>query len=291
MDYQFELVNLANYTKYQKFTFSWHRNVFDSGIHDSYLGIGAFAEGMPLGLILGKPNKEYPCEMSILSVFVIADYRRKGIATALFRQFETEVKQQGYQRIAIKYIDDRESIGYIEKILAYLGWDPPQVSDYIYKCRIFDCNYDWLDSIQYMESFSDCTITELTGAEKAYLREGSGVWYPEGLSPFAMEEKIVPELTRFLKCRGEIIGWCGTIQASAETLAYRSIFIKKEFQGTGMIIFLLYKVMRIHLQVMNQFPYAAFQVAVTNKIMEKFGAKLTKEFVSITPMMISYKII
>lgn len=290
MDYQFELINQDNFNQYQKFTFPRYRHAFSGpDLKERYFGIGIFEERTPLGLILGQLDSKYPHKMDILSVFVIADYRKKGLATMLFYQFEAEVKRQGFKSITIKYIDNRESIQYIEKILARLGWYQPEVNDYIYKCRIADFKHDWFGRFQLKKSFSICDLTGLTGMERSYLRKGCGVWYPKGLSPFAEEEKIIPEMTLFLKHQGEIIGWFSVFQASVETLAYRSVFVKQKFQGTGVMIPLMVKVSRIHLKAMERYPYAAFQVSVTNRKMEKIIKKSVKEFISITGMLFSYK--
>lgn len=293
MSYQFEIINQINFNNYQKYTFPRYRNVFaDSDAGERYFGIGVFNEESPVGLILGKPNLNYPENMMVVSIYIVEEHQRKGLATMLFQRFEAEMKAQGYRSVEIWYINNRESIEYIEKIMKRLGWTQPEVREQIYKCGINNLNHEWINRYKIRRPFSYCNYLELSLFEKNHLTEGCNVWYYQGLSPFIEEEKINPETTLFLKYQGEIIGWNGTFRASAETIAYRSVFIKKEFWGTGAIIPLLLTAIRIHCEMIDKFPYAAFQVSLENKAMGKIITKgIGRGFISITDRLVSYKIL
>ena len=162
MNYQFELIRQDNFDKYQTFTFPKHRSAFtDSAVGERYFGIGVFNEETPVGLILGKPNLNYPENMMIVSVFILEEQRRKGLATMLFQRFEAEMKALGYRGVEIWYINNRESIDYIEKILKRLGWTQPEVREQIYKCGIDNLNHEWINRYKIRRPFSYCNYLEL----------------------------------------------------------------------------------------------------------------------------------
>lgn len=293
MAYEFEIIDPRNFYKYQKYTFPRYRKGFsDTAAGERYFGIGVFEGETPVGLILGKRNSDYPENMTVVSTFILTEHRRRGLATLLYKRFEAAVKDEGYRALEMWCIDNRESIEYIKKIIKKIGWNPPRCRDLIYKCGINNLNHEWINRYQVKEPFSYCNYLNLTDKETAYLKEGAQVWYPKSLSPFIEEEKIHPETTLFLKYQGKIIGWCGTFRASAATIAYRSAFIKKEFQGTGALVPLLATAIRLHCEMIDKFPYAAFQVSLKNRVMSKIVTKgIGKGFISITEKWSSYKII
>lgn len=293
MNFQFILIRQDNFHKYQTFTFPRYRKAFtESTAAERYFGIGVSDELRPVGLILGKPNLNYPENMMVVSIFIREEQRRKGLATMLFQRFEAEMKAQGYRGVEIWYLNNRESIEYIERILKRLGWAQPEVREQIYKCGIDNLNHEWINRYKIRRPFSYCNYSELSSTEKARLQEGCNVWYYQGLSPFIEEDKVNPETTLFLKYQGEIIGWIGTFKASAETIAYRSVFIKKEFWGTGAIIPLLLTAIRIHCEMIDKHPYAAFQVSLENKAMGKIISKgIGRGFLGITNRLVSFKVL
>lgn len=102
------------------------------------LGYVAWRGVSPVGLILGElpvdspesPTTDvrtaYGGRPELLSVFVRADARWKGIAGQLFEAFEVGVRERGFGEIAATYMTGKAGIEGVERILARRGWQAPQ---------------------------------------------------------------------------------------------------------------------------------------------------------------------
>ena len=89
-----------------------------------WAGVGAEANGEPVGLALGRTG-EPAAEIS--SVFVKPALRRQGVGTGLLRALETALAQGGAERAFVRFSDGLPGRAAFKALLTAAGWSPPEV--------------------------------------------------------------------------------------------------------------------------------------------------------------------
>jgi GNAT superfamily N-acetyltransferase len=182
----------------------------------------------------------------LYSLFVKETRRRQGIGLALFKYLEdTLVKIENAAVIAFDFLDEPLFGPAIEKILAHQQWLPPSV--YLMRCN-FDKNFNpnwWVRPAKLPEGieffpWKDLTIQDRKAVEA--MQEKHEFLSP--LWPFHEEEKIDLFTSVGLRQNNQIIGWNITHRVDPFTIRYSILFIKKEFQFSGLSIQLLVESLR-----------------------------------------------
>lgn len=177
----------------------------------------------------------------IASLLVSEPYRRKGVGTALFRELQSLLKAQGTPLVAFEYESTGPFAQAIEKILAILEWPKPYL--YMLRCT-FDIptfNPPWL------ERHSKIPVGAKTfpwrevkpDEKKLILRQEDQGTFPAYLSPLRDVEHIDPINSLGMRYRKKLIGWMITHRLDADTLRYTSLYIDRDYLGSGLGIYLL----------------------------------------------------
>ncbi|MBA2369761.1 MAG: GNAT family N-acetyltransferase [Candidatus Protochlamydia sp.] len=190
----------------------------------------------------------------LYSLFVKETQRCQGIGLALFKYLEeTLVKNEKATVIAFDFLDELLYAPAIEKILAHQQWSTPSV--YLMRCY-FDktFNPDWWTRParlpEGMEFFlwKDLTLQDRNAVEA--MKNNNEFLSP--LWPFHEEERIDFFTSVGLRQHHQIVGWNITHRVDPVTLRFSILFIRKEFQFTGLSIQLLVESLRLMRVVLDE---------------------------------------
>lgn len=197
----------------------------------------------------------------LYSLFVKENYRRQGIALALFRYLETSLKEQDLIcALGFEYEKNDPYSPAIEKILSHQQWRPPKL--YLVRCHFDAYAFDtrWIHfTNRFPPEMELFPWSELTTEERnriAFMGD-QGMFLPY-LSPFREEELIDLPTSVGLRYQGQIIGWSITHRLDPRTLRYSILYIGKDFQMSGYGIQLLSESIRLHKQL--PIPRAIFEI-------------------------------
>lgn len=219
--------------------------------NDGVVALVARADGRPVGLVLAEPmrprdddNATGQKRLLLRSVFSNLLWQQKGIGKLLMASLETAARDSGYSSIQTEYTPKLESFEAFERLLASVGWGSPQLFMEESLFWIKDMvDGDWLKRVpQLPGDYELVAFDQLTEADRAGLqvRLKAGD-IPQGLSPFAEEEHMVPELSVGLRHDSKIVAWMSLLRSPAvhDALCYRSLYVDPALRtanGLGPIV-------------------------------------------------------
>ncbi len=209
------------------------------GRDEAVVAFGAALFGQPIGLILAE--RRWNGDMEIMTVFVKSKYRGIGAGTALLGALQQWSEAAGCASVNIGFIHDHPDSSAFARIAEKNGWNEPVTEMYIYKIDMDehlahdpDMDPPVFTTYKLHAGLRPFYWRDLTEEEKAYIRSGKNVWYPDFLDPFQQEHIV--ELSNSLGLRnedGEIIGWVITHRIEANTVLYKSMYMKPEYRKYG----------------------------------------------------------
>jgi GNAT superfamily N-acetyltransferase len=267
-------LNTFTATKYKVMTFPALQPLLENFVtNDSIVAIGAAYSEHPIGLALAKVGSDEQGEDSaeILSIFVAASHRCRGIGKALLTAMEDELYQRGCRKILLVYRTGKPTTPALECLLQQCQWSTPQTRLLMFQAtpkRMMEA--PWIHKVSLPTSFSIFLWTELTKTERMIIQHNQEIkqWYPESLSPFQDEEIIESSNSLGLRYKGEIVGWMITHRFAPDTIRYTALFVRQDFQKMGRAISLLAKAINLHNS--SNIPEGLFVVDPENKFMLRF---------------------
>jgi GNAT superfamily N-acetyltransferase len=206
------------------------------------LAVGACDDEGPVGLALVDFAEDYA---ELLSVFVVPDRRRRGIATRLLATVEKEIGIS-CKSLRVSYEGGNAFVEAVEGLLAGRGFTAPQRRSLVCRCsgtRIRQA--PWLKKDLLPAAFSTFSWTELDPDEVQALRGAD--WYPPLLSPFKEEENVEGLNSLGLRYKGDIVGWQINHRIARDTIRYTTMFVRQDLQAFGLAIPLMIESIRRHL--------------------------------------------
>jgi GNAT superfamily N-acetyltransferase len=260
---------------YQEMTFPRFRQLLEdfSNYTDLIVIRATDADNTPagMGLAFHAPGTE---KAEIGSVYILHEFRRKGVGTALWEYLEKTLHDRQCRSAEVYYDSEMASTPALERILAKLDWNTPQIFRMFYKADIREMMKAPWNNYRLPEEFAVFPWTELTEAEREEIlrRQEAEEWYPEILSPFRDEEFTEPVVSVGVRYRGEVAGWMICHRVSENTVRYSKLFVRKDLQRMGRAIPLLAESLRRHdaSSGENIPQYALWQVEYDNVFMMNF---------------------
>ncbi|KUO64327.1 MAG: hypothetical protein APF84_09830 [Gracilibacter sp. BRH_c7a] len=276
-----EQIDKSTVEKFEKLTYTEYRPfLYKIGDSSQVVAFGALNfSSQPVGLILAELKNDG--NIQIHTLFVKQKYRRRGIATALIREMEQAGEINQYQGIYLEFTHDNPLYDIFQKLLQKCDWSfPATIEMLLYKLDMEEIDEKDAPLFTRMELPSCFTISswdELQIQEFEYIKNGQGIWYPEKSSPFSEEERVDSLNSIFLRDENhQIIGWAITHQLDSETMLYRNVFVKEEYQLMGYAMLLMGEA--IWRQYDRGIYKLMFCVNVSNKSMVKIINRFMKPF-------------
>jgi GNAT superfamily N-acetyltransferase len=209
------------------------------------LAVGCSRFSEPVGLALASlyPEARFA---RVRSVFAHADFRGKGLGTALLSRLEAELVREGYDHFSTEYGIGKPSTKAFERMLATLGWEAP--SPHSLYCQVVGAdvprlmNAPWMTQRRLPPEFSLFPWGELTGAEKERMqaRHAAEPIWEVGLDPFSEGGPPYESFNSLgLRYQGDVVGWIITERAAPGIIRYDRLFVQKKFRKTARGVALL----------------------------------------------------
>jgi len=263
-----------------------------SAVHAAGGGVIALvakADGLPIGLLLAQSSSQVPPSSApgtqsvvhLLSLMTSAGWRQRGVATRLLGRLTQEAQAQGFTRLIATYTTKIPGLRAWETLLASAGWQVPQPGMRLTVSRIeILAAAPWVRTAR--TDLAGCEVfswSDLGVAERQQLEQAvtAGV-IPSGLSPFADEECLQPDISVGLRYAGQVVAWMTVIRSPlvANALCCRSLFVLPHLrQGHGFGPLLIVEALRRHADsaIKSERPLAIFGVPFATKKQINFFRK------------------
>lgn len=223
--------------------------------------------GMVIAEIIVEPQNLSLFYASIISCYVVTDYRNRGIGTTLIGNLEKELIKIGCQRIEISYKSSELTALGLEPLLNKAGWLPPKTVFVLAQSTTHKiAEAPWLHKYPLPDSFTVFPWIGLTAEERQAILDWGG--YPNALNPFKDESRIEPLNSLGLRHNAEVIGWIITHRVAPETIRYSTLFIREKYQKLGRGISLLAE--SIKRQINSEIENCTGSVAAQSDRMMRF---------------------
>ncbi len=233
-----EDISAVSSLTFPAYRFLLEQAIADNKSEETVIALVARSAGTPVGLVLARysvtdgssPDAEHPQQLALLSVMTDLLWRRCGVATSLLQALKEEGWRLGFQRLKVGYTTKMESLAAFEHLLASTGWSAPQPSMHLSLFRVSDMQKaSWQGfALSRPRGYELFPLSELRDEESARLKAGVAAGdIPEGLSPFADEEYLVPELSVGIRFGKDVVAWMTLIRSPfiSDALCYRSFFV------------------------------------------------------------------
>lgn len=170
----------------------------------------------------------------LLDLYVLPDYRRAGIATALLATIEETLAHQAVGAIGALYRADEHTDAW-HSLLTKAGWSEPVLTNRVFwNCRTVR-GAEWVARYQFRPPYEVFTWTELTTAEEAQIaKRGEEGWYPPHFSPFNRPMTAWdPETSVGLRYHNEVVGWVLALREAPDRLFVEIMFVDPPLQQLG----------------------------------------------------------
>jgi GNAT superfamily N-acetyltransferase len=244
---------------------------------DSWVALGIELQGIPVGLVFAKVmNSEAEKVAEICSLFVIPEYRQRGIGTALLQSLENELIHRGCEKVSLGYLDNPNQV-FVEQMFLSCHWESPAKtalicygnSKEIQNASLLK-NFDKLSAKLPAEfslfAWSSLTETD-TKAIKAKIKTNPLIKH---YNPFIESQKLESLNSLGLRYKNEVVGWMITHRITPDTIRYTQMFVDPAFQPLSRSLIMLATAINIQVQAIPEIPEATFRVDVDNTPMVNF---------------------
>jgi len=209
---------------------------------ENLLTVGASFLGQAVGVAVAWQDTE---RANLLDLYVLPDYRRAGIGTALLAAVEEEARRSGVSALHALYRANEHTPAF-EGLLAAQGWTTPRLQSKVFWTSC-SAGYDgWSQRYRFRPPYEPVPWAEITPAERqAIARRGEEGWYPDNLSPFNRpDDDWDAETSLGLRYKGEVVGWLLTIREFPDQIRVEIMFVDPPLQRLGRGILLICEMIR-----------------------------------------------
>jgi GNAT superfamily N-acetyltransferase len=206
------------------------------------VGIAAWAGDAPIGLALGElPLEDALASPEVLSLYVSADWRRRGIGTRLLGALEDETSRRGFGSLTAVYMTGKPGSAAVERLLEKRGWPLPETRSVTTRFTLDEAERTpWFGRVQPSErDFRIFSWQDLTAAERDELRRSheTAPWIAEGLEPWRHESYgYEPVSSVGARYKGSVVGWVINHVVDATTVRFTCSFMRQDLSRRGRIL-------------------------------------------------------
>jgi GNAT superfamily N-acetyltransferase len=205
------------------------------------LALAARDAGRPAGLVVAEiavePGEGPP---ELLSVFVAAEHRAKGLGTALVAAAEEAIRLRGGTSVEAVYMTGKRSIEWLERIFARRGWDPPRVRAVTVRATMEEAlAMPWYGRGGVPAGAEIVSWADVTESERRQIRESNDrvPWIPASLQPWRHDGIGFDRVSSVgLRYRGAVVGWVINHRVDDETTRFTCSFMRADLSRRARIV-------------------------------------------------------
>ncbi|MBF0224721.1 MAG: GNAT family N-acetyltransferase [Desulfobacterales bacterium] len=246
---QYRKLNGNNTELFTNMTFPAYRHLLNGESNFKFLTIeselvkpciiGAYNDNEPIALALAGINFEKN-EAELLSLFVINEYRNKGIGCELLLRVEEEIRFDSVVLLTAVYMTGSPGTEAVEHIIEKCGWEKPymRMASVRFNCDTFQ-NVPWLNKYKNIKGYDTFLWKDITNDEKNFIQQSQkeNPWIPDDLVPWLYDKDgFEPTTSLGIKYKGDIVGWIINHKHDNETLRVTCGFIRVDLGKMGLIL-------------------------------------------------------
>jgi GNAT superfamily N-acetyltransferase len=195
-----------------------------------------------VGPVAPLPNGDASGATSeLLSLYVDASMRGRGVGTALVAALEDAMSGLGPTRLEAVYMTGKADVAAIERVFAKRGWQPPTMRTYTLRFTTDDAErMPWFGRVPLRDrDFEMFAWGDLRQAERDALiaSQHAQPWIPEGLEFWRHDHAgFDPVSSLGLRYRGEVVGWTINHQLAADTTRISGAFVRDDLSRRGRLM-------------------------------------------------------
>jgi len=176
----------------------------------------------------------------LLSIFVKADHRNRGVATALLERLEAALAGRGFGEVKGTFMSGRSANDALLRVLAKRGWTPPAVRTVTLRFTPQGARATpWYGRLQYSDDYEVFPWGELTKEEREglYRTQAAGQWIPAGLEPWRHDRYGFDAVSSLgLRYKGQVVGWVINHRLGPSMVRFTCSFMRKDLGRRGRIM-------------------------------------------------------
>jgi GNAT superfamily N-acetyltransferase len=202
--------------------------------------VGTFAGTEPVGLALAAVRDTDRRSAELLSLYVAASQRRRGLGRALLERVERVAAARGVARFQAVWMTGRAQTDAVERLLACRGWPAPAPRMVSVRFTVDDlARVPWLTRHRLRRGLEIFPWAELTTTEREHLvaSQRQSSWIPRDLQPWDYDQRGFDEVTSLgMRFEGDVVAWIINHSVSASTLRITCSYIRGDLGRRGCIV-------------------------------------------------------
>lgn len=206
---------------------------------DLNIALARDSGGAPVGLALGwgGPNGTF----ELISLYVVALFRRHGAGSRLLEFVESDFTERGY-RLGTHLISTQDLQCGPIRFLRHSGWSPPRVQQILCRASVSQAfKTSWMVATPLPATFSIVSWFDVNDEQRAAIRARKADqknWYSDDQDPFVYEKGSHRGTSVALLRGSEVLGWVLTHLPNElpEAVRWTVSFVSPELQRRGLIL-------------------------------------------------------
>lgn len=218
------------------------RSILEGQGNPDQIMLGALFLGQPVGVAVIHLTSE---TAGLTDIYVLPDYRRIGIGSALLATVEEEARRLGVRTLHALYRANEHTPAFAGLLTAQ-GWETPRVQSRVFWTSCSAGYDDWAQRYRFRPPYEPVRWIDISEDERRTIaqRREDG-WYPSDLDPFQRPvDAWDAETSLGLRYKDEIVGWLLTLREAPDQIRVEILFVDPPLQRLGRGILLICEMIR-----------------------------------------------
>ncbi|MEM6793020.1 MAG: GNAT family N-acetyltransferase [Acidobacteriota bacterium] len=214
--------------------------------------LGARVEGQPVGLAVAEwpVSPSSPAEIEqfgeaaarLISLFVSASARRRGIACALLEAVEEEIARRGGGTLEAVYTTGKPAIAWLEKVFARRRWTSPEGRSLLVRFTPAapyasgHLREDRLARLRRGLEFAPFSSVDAGELEELRAAQKSDPWIPPLLAPWRYDLEGADPSSLAVRSGGQLVGWAITHRPTPGLLRFTCAYLRRDLAASGRLL-------------------------------------------------------